>query len=142
MLMLYMYYYTPNFLMRLTPISFSSTADDPVFCFKPASTTALRACLLSGNTTCDCPTQPYPCPPDSVFIETRHSECCVTFECRCPQSSCPLLMEGGLGVQPVPQYRGNRFPGRCCPEYTFEGGNLNISDSQYQRVVSYSYNKG
>ena len=30
-------------------------------------------------------------------------------------------MECGQGVQPVPNYRGNRFPGRCCPEYSYNG---------------------
>lgn len=30
-------------------------------------------------------------------------------------------MESGEGVQPVPNYRGNQFPGRCCPEYSFQG---------------------
>jgi hypothetical protein len=98
-------------------------ADDPIVCLKP--TTAL-ACLESGDTMCDCPKQPYSCPQDSIFVETRHSECCVTFECRCPESLCPLLMEGDLGVQPVPKYRGNQFPGRCCPEYDFEGMNQSL----------------
>ena len=87
-------------------------------CLKP---TEGPECFLSGITSCECPSQPYPCPPDSVFVETRSSECCVTFECLCPDISCPLLMEGDLGVQPVPEYRGNRFPGRCCPLYSFEG---------------------
>ena len=30
-------------------------------------------------------------------------------------------MECGQGVQPIPDYRGNGFPGRCCPDYSFEG---------------------
>ena len=35
-------------------------------------------------------------------------------------------MECGQGVQPIPDYRGNGFPGRCCPDYSFEGEAHNI----------------
>ena len=30
-------------------------------------------------------------------------------------------MERGTGVQPVPVFRGNKFPGRCCPLYDYQG---------------------
>jgi len=30
-------------------------------------------------------------------------------------------MEGGTGSLPLPLYRGNKFPGRCCPNYNYEG---------------------
>ena len=77
-----------------------------------------------SNTLCDCPTPPYQCPPDSIIVETRTNFCCVSYECVCPNISCPLLMECGQGVQPIPDYRGNGFPGRCCPDYSFEGAYL------------------
>lgn len=70
---------------------------------------------------CPCPAQPYSCPEDSVLMERRVDNCCVLYECVCPNISCPLLMESGEAVQPIPNYRGNQFPGRCCPEYRFGG---------------------
>ena len=30
-------------------------------------------------------------------------------------------MTCGHGVQPLPEYRGGLYPGRCCPDYQFEG---------------------
>ena len=79
-----------------------------------------------SSAQCDCPTPPYQCPPDSIIISTRVDFCCVSYECVCPNISCPLLMECGQGVQPIPDYRGNGFPGRCCPDYSFEGDNATI----------------
>ena len=70
---------------------------------------------------CSCPPQPHACPADSILREVRVDNCCVTYECVCPNISCPLIMESGQGVQPVPNYRGNQFPGRCCPDYSYEG---------------------
>ncbi len=72
-------------------------------------------------TTCDCPPGQFECPEDSIIIETRVDGCCLSYECVCPNISCPYLLEGGTGLQPVPQYRGNRFPGRCCPAYDYLG---------------------
>ena len=74
-----------------------------------------------GSVSCDCPSLPYACPEDSVLVEVRQSDCCVTLECTCPNITCPHLMECGQGVQPIPTYRGNSFPGRCCPNYNFAG---------------------
>lgn len=74
-----------------------------------------------GSVECSCPTEHYTCPQDSVFIETRTTPCCVTYSCQCPNISCPYLMECGHGVQPIPNYYGGRYPGRCCTEYSFEG---------------------
>ena len=96
-----------------------TTADSSDIClnqFPP--TIGLVDC---SSATCDCPTPPYPCPPDSIIVSTRLDPCCVSYECVCPSISCPLLMECGQGVQPIPNYRGNGFPGRCCPDYGFEG---------------------
>ena len=76
---------------------------------------------LCDGMVCNCPNQPYDCPDDSVFIETRVGLCCVEYSCQCPDISCPLLMESVKEVMPHPYYRGGDYPGRCCPEYTFEG---------------------
>ncbi len=73
------------------------------------------------TTSCDCPPSQFECPEDSILIRTRVDGCCVSYECVCPNISCPYLMEGGTGLQPMPQYRGNRFPGRCCPSYNYLG---------------------
>ncbi len=83
--------------------------------------------LECNGVQCDCPPQPYNCPTDAILVENRIDNCCVTYECVCPSISCPLLMESGQGVQPVPNYRGNQFPGRCCPDYSFEGENIIVS---------------
>jgi hypothetical protein len=72
------------------------------------------------STVCDCPEEHFICPEDSIYIETRVNQCCVTYTCMCPNISCPLLMECGHGVQPIPDYRGGSYPGRCCPQYSFQ----------------------
>ena len=77
--------------------------------------------LACSTVECECPNQPYPCPEDSVLVQDRVNDCCVTYRCVCPNISCPLFMECGQGVQPVPKYRGNQFPDRCCPEYEYIG---------------------
>lgn len=97
--------------------------------------TVITAC---GSVTCDCPEQQIFCPPDSVLVESRISDCCVQYECRCPNISCPLLMERGTGVQPVPVFRGNKFPGRCCPLYDYQGKCIqNTLLKQSLLVISY-----
>lgn len=87
----------------------------------PNSPNPAAVIIACNEVQCDCPVQPYNCPEDAILVENRVDDCCVTYECTCPNISCPLLMESGLGVQPVPNYRGNKFPGRCCPDYSFEG---------------------
>ena len=74
-----------------------------------------------ATTTCACPLSQFVCPQDSVITVTRVDGCCLSYECVCPDISCPYLMERGTGLQPVPQYRGNLFPGRCCPSYDYLG---------------------
>ena len=32
-------------------------------------------------------------------------------------------MESGTGSLPLPLYRGNKFPGRCCPNFDYRGTN-------------------
>ena len=97
------------------------TADSSEICHRPELPSLVSFC---SGVVCDCPAPPYQCPPDSIIVSTRLSPCCVSYECVCPEISCPLLMECGQGVQPLPNYRGNRFPGRCCPDYSFEGENV------------------
>ena len=104
---------------RQISLSLSCAADSNTICFNQfPPTIGLVDC---SDATCDCPTPPYQCPPDSIIVSTRTDPCCVSYECVCPNISCPLLMECGQGVQPIPDYRGNGFPGRCCPDYSFEG---------------------
>ena len=78
---------------------------------------------------CDCPELPFNCPDDSIIVEVRHSNCCVSYECVCPNISCPLFMECDKGVQPIPDNRGNNFPGSCCPGYEFHG-------NEFKSIVS------
>ena len=73
------------------------------------------------NGVCDCPKDAFECPQDSIYIEYRTSPCCVTYSCTCPNISCPLLMNCGNGVQPIPTFRGGSYTGRCCPDYSFQG---------------------
>ena len=91
--------------------------------------------------TCDCPFSQYDCPEDSIIIETRIDGCCLRFDCVCPSISCPFLMEGGLGVQPVARYRGNQFPGRCCPSDDYVGMFESILQniSIFRSIVPVSY---
>ena len=103
----------------LISLFFSHAADSSDICFNQSPATI--PFMDCSDTVCDCPTPPYQCPPDSIIVSTRISACCVLYECVCPNISCPLLMECGQGVQPIPDYRGNGFPGRCCPDYNFEG---------------------
>ena len=106
---------------RQISLSLSCIADSNTICFNQfPPTIGLVDC---SDAICDCPTPPYQCPPDSIIVSTRTDPCCVSYECVCPNISCPLLMECGQGVQPIPDYRGNGFPGRCCPDYSFEGEN-------------------
>ena len=104
------------------------TAANPVVCHKPV----IPGLSLCNSVSCDCPTQHYDCPVDSIFTETRVSDCCVTYSCVCPNISCPVLMSCGHGVQPLPEYRGGLYPGRCCPDYQFEG----IKVDSYRGVFS------
>ena len=96
---------------------FSPIAENPNVCRKPV----IDGLSICNTVSCDCPTQHYNCPEDSVFIETRVGDCCVTYTCQCPDITCPILMECNKEVQAIPQYRGGGYPGRCCPEYNFEG---------------------
>lgn len=84
---------------------------------KPLSPDVAQFCTED----CDCPKDPFQCPQDSVFIENRNSPCCVQYSCVCPNISCPLFINCGHGVQPIPNYNGGFYPGRCCPEYSFHG---------------------
>lgn len=77
----------------------------------------LKYYVISVGLTCDCPPQPYSCPADSKLIEIRVDDCCVKYECVCQK--CPLSMQCGIEVIPIPEVRGNQFPGSCCPDYTF-----------------------
>ncbi len=90
-------------------------------CFKLIPNAPNEVIIACNGVSCECPPQPYSCPEDSILVENRVDDCCVTYECTCPNISCPLIMEGGQMVQPIPNYRGNQFPGRCCPDYRFEG---------------------
>ena len=94
------------------------TIVDASACDSPNVGVPLEFC---NDRTCPCELPPYPCPEDSILVENRVDACCVNYECVCPNTSCPFFMECGQGVQPVPNYRGNGFPGRCCPEYNYEG---------------------
>lgn len=76
--------------------------------------------IKCNGVSCDCPQQPFACPADSILKEIRVDDCCVQYECVCPNISCPLLMECGRGVQPHPSERGHGSPGYCCPAYDFE----------------------
>ena len=86
-------------------------------CYKPLSGFTAQCSSLM----CSCPTLPYTCPQDSILLEVRQSNCCVTFQCSCPNDSCPLLADGNQGVYPIAVASGNRFPGTCCPNYTYLG---------------------
>eukprot|EP00731_Ephydatia_muelleri_P017870 Em0010g968a len=96
-------------------------------CYKPLSGFTAQC----SPQTCPCPALPYTCPSDSILVEVRQSNCCVTFQCSCPNSSCPLLADGNQGVYPVAVARGNRFPGTCCPNYTYTGGSALTSTSAW-----------
>lgn len=100
---------------------FSFNAANSSACNSPVDGIINSDPTFCDGAICPCNLPPYECPEDSILVEIRDNPCCVSYECVCPSISCPLLMECGRGVQPVPNYRGNRFPGRCCPEYNYEG---------------------
>lgn len=109
------FYFLYNYETDIPSIS----ASDENVCHKPLA--GLFNPSICDGVVCDCPSQPYECPDDSVFIETRIDNCCVKYACTCPDISCPLLMDASKEVMPQPEYRGGRYPGRCCPLYTIEG---------------------
>ena len=102
--------------------------------------------VTCGGVTCDCPEPPFACPEDSILVEVRTSPCCVRYDCVCPQASCPVLMECGVAVQPVPSKRGHGYPGYCCPDYNFDGKKIhNLIDHNIYMIFclhflsSYTY---
>ena len=102
-------------------IFYSFIASDENICLQPLIDLIEINPTACDNVACDCPSPAYECPDDSIFIETRNDECCVTYTCQCPDISCPLLMDSSKKVMPQPDHRGGKYSGRCCPSYTFSG---------------------